>query len=112
MWVGGWVAGWLGGAGGQGWIVLHRSQEAAPGLAKRSQRLHTLPRLIPLLSLHGAASASACRMAVFGLFPVLLGLGLTWLYAFVFTVSGVYDGASAETQVGRGAPGCSVHAHP
>lgn len=37
-------------------------------------------------------------MAVFGLFPVLLGLGLTWLYAFVFTVSGVYDGASAETQ--------------
>ena len=42
-------------------------------------------------------------MAIFGLFPVLLGLGLTWLYAFIFTVAGVYDGASAETQVGRGA---------
>ncbi|KAL4459050.1 hypothetical protein ABPG75_013915 [Micractinium tetrahymenae] len=35
---------------------------------------------------------------VFGLFPVLLGLGLTWLYAYIFTVAGVYDGTSPETQ--------------
>lgn len=35
---------------------------------------------------------------MFGLFPVLLGLGLTWLYAYIFTVAGVYDGASANTQ--------------
>ncbi|KAL4431929.1 hypothetical protein ABPG77_000196 [Micractinium sp. CCAP 211/92] len=35
---------------------------------------------------------------VFGLFPVLLGLGLSWLYAYIFTVAGVYDNASADTQ--------------
>lgn len=38
------------------------------------------------------------RAPIFGLFPVVLGLGLTWLYAYIFTVAGVYDGASAETQ--------------
>ncbi|EFN51042.1 hypothetical protein CHLNCDRAFT_141545 [Chlorella variabilis] len=37
-------------------------------------------------------------LAVFGLFPVILGLGLTWLYAYIATVAGAYDNASPETQ--------------
>lgn len=39
-----------------------------------------------------------CGLAVFGLFPVILGIGVTWLYAYIFTVAGVYDSASPETQ--------------
>lgn len=45
--------------------------------------------------------AAARRLAFFGLFPVVLGIGLTWLYAYVFTVAGVYDNASPETQARR-----------
>lgn len=41
------------------------------------------------------------RLAFFGLFPVVLGIGLTWLYAYIFTIAGVYDGASPETQARR-----------
>jgi nucleobase transporter 1/2 len=37
-------------------------------------------------------------MAVFGLFPVVLGLGLTWLYAYIATVAGAYDNSPPETQ--------------
>ena len=44
--------------------------------------------------------AGRCRLAFFGLFPVILGIGLTWLYAYIFTIAGVYDNASAATQVG------------
>ncbi|KAI7844268.1 hypothetical protein COHA_002066 [Chlorella ohadii] len=39
-----------------------------------------------------------CGLAFFGLFPVILGIGLTWLYAYIFTIAGVYDNASAATQ--------------
>ena len=39
------------------------------------------------------------RLAVFALFPVVLGLGITWLYAYIFTVAGVYDSSSPQTQV-------------
>jgi hypothetical protein len=40
-------------------------------------------------------------MAVFGLFPVVLGLGLTWLYAYIATVAGAYDNSPPETQARR-----------
>lgn len=53
-----------------------------------------------------------CRVAVFGLFPVVLGLGLTWLYAFIFTAAGVYDGAAAETQVLHGGEPASTASLP
>ncbi|KAL4853742.1 Nucleobase-ascorbate transporter 1 [Chlorella vulgaris] len=37
-------------------------------------------------------------LAVFALFPVILGLGLTWLYAYIATVAGAYDNSSEATQ--------------
>lgn len=37
---------------------------------------------------------------MFALFPVILGLGLTWLYAYIATVAGAYDNSSEATQVG------------
>lgn len=39
-----------------------------------------------------------CRFHLFALFPVVLGLGLTWLYAAIFTWAGVYDNSSPQTQ--------------
>lgn len=37
-------------------------------------------------------------LPVFSLFPVLLGLGITWLYAFIMTEAGVYSNSSPSTQ--------------
>lgn len=69
----------------------------SPGAASRGWPLFvTCTPAAPLASL---TPACPCRWPVFGLFPVLLGLGLSWLYAYIFTVAGVYDNASADTQV-------------
>ena len=47
---------------------------------------------------HPPASRAFCSAPIFGLFPVILGLGLTWLYAYIATVAGAYDNSSPETQ--------------
>lgn len=54
----------------------------------------------PVRPAHPVPTLAVRRLAVFGLFPVILGLGLTWLYAYIATVAGAYDNASPETQVG------------
>lgn len=51
------------------------------------------------IQLTNPAAVLSRRLSFFSLFPVVLGIGLTWLYAWIFTIAGVYDSASPETQV-------------
>ncbi|GAB4815990.1 hypothetical protein N2152v2_003036 [Parachlorella kessleri] len=37
-------------------------------------------------------------MPIFAMFPVILAIGITWLYAYIMTVAGVYDDSKPETQ--------------
>ena len=48
-------------------------------------------------SLSSKACKSACRFRLFELFPVLLAIGLTWLYAYIVTIAGTYDNYSRDS---------------
>jgi hypothetical protein len=39
-----------------------------------------------------------CRLRIFELFPVLLGILLSWFIAWLLTIGGVYNSSSADVQ--------------
>lgn len=45
-----------------------------------------------------ALPPAPCRLRIFELFPVLLGIAVTWIIAAIITASGAYNNASASQQ--------------